>query len=236
MKYLLVLMAFFSLISHATPLGIARDIESEILLDSQEINSSQEIRVQRLRQRLDDAMNGALDVAYGELYKAGRQDIADGIRMEWEGFYGASLWSTQRGIGAHKPLSQWIADQYNTIEGVLGKDVCIATHIADIKSINFGVPVTIHPCSFQMDGISGDRITEYRRHFCGHSTQVGDEPYYGVVPVVTYWAIYIGCSVGTSGTGFVVICGGAGMIGERIIANYVAPGLSDKVYTRACGG
>jgi len=207
---------------------VAKLIGQEIQNDSKVFNV--------LKRRSDEAMNAALALAVEELKLKGKTQLAVNIEWEWQTIYGRSLFNSSRGIGAHKPINQWVADQYELIEAVLGRDFCIRSHIADIKSLNFGVPVTVDPCDFPMDGIEGARSTEYKRHFCGKSPKVQDEPYFGTVPVITYWAVYVGCLAGTSGTGFSFACGFAGEIAERVSAAYIAPPLSDFTFKRACGG
>ncbi len=230
MKYL-ILMALVCLpcFSDTNEELIARRVGREIKNDT-----SKTFEV--LKKKSDMAMNAALDLAVQELRKKGEEQVANNLEIEWAFFYGKSLFKNPRGIGAHKPINKWIADQYELIESILGRDFCIRSHIADIKSLNYGVPVTVDPCKFPMDGIEGMRATEYKRHFCGKSPKVQDEPYFGTVPVVTYWTVYVGCLAGTSGTGYSFACGFSAEIAERVCASYIAPGLSDFTFKKACGG
>jgi hypothetical protein len=216
-----------------TPTRIAAEVEEGINADEQSL-SSHSVVLQSLRDRVDAAMTSALNVAAEELDSRGYQADANDIRMTWAIEYHYSMFYESRNIGDHKPVSQWVADKYNTIEFLLGRDFCIKSHIADIKTINYAVPVVFRPCSFPMDNVQGERSVEYKRHFCGGAS--GDDTYNGLVPVVTYWAVYIGCSAATSGTGFVFVCGIAGTLGEKIIQNYVAASMSDRIYNKVCGG
>lgn len=229
MKWLLLLLVVCNL-SIGSPLQIAAEIEKEI--------SSETRDFPKLKKRVDAAMTQALKIAAEELKKKGHGAEAEDILRQWSFWYGSSLQYANRNknIGDHKPISEWVKEKYNIIEFILGVELCKKLHISDIKSLNHGFPVVVNPCVFPMDSVQGTRIDEYKRHFCGGPS--GDDTYYGVVPVLTYWAAYIGCGVGTSGVGasgvgFIGICGLAGTLAERIIG-FVADDISDKLFTRMC--
>lgn len=217
-----------------TPTKVASEIEDDVMADLDSVQTSHPT-LYKLRSRVDFAMNGALYLAFYELRKKGQVALANQIQNDWEKVYEKTMFRTpsMRDIGDHAPLNKFIADSYDKIEFVLGQSFCISSHIADIKSLNFGIPVVFKPCSFPMDKIIDPRKVEYKRHFCGGVP--GDDTYNGVMPVVSYWAVYIGCTAATSGLGFMPVCGLVGGVGEKIIQNFVAPAMSDRIFTRACG-
>lgn len=186
----------------------------------------------KLAQRTQKALDTVLGVASGELRRHGHYAEADNLDMEYWNTYRDAFMSyfmgEDRDIGDHKPISQWLADKYDMLELLLGVGVCKQTHLSDIKTFNFTIPIVFRPCTFPMDSVLGVRIDEYRNHF-----SEGDV-YYGLVPVVTYWVVYGVTTAATMGGGFVFIAGIAGSLAERLIA-IVTPNLSDKVFTRACG-
>jgi hypothetical protein len=58
--------------------------------------------------------------------------------------------------------------------------------------------------------------------------------YYGVAPVVAYWATQITCSVGTYGMGMVTfVCGPVASVAENVFGTYLSPGLGERIWKRA---
>lgn len=226
MKVLFLVLFLFSLVSYADeyttkPLSESAKIEQDILEG-------------KLADRTQKALGNIIMTAAGELRKKGHSQEASQLESEWFDRYqfdfkvfasGMSSWD----IGDHKPLSKWLADKYEMLEIILGVEVCKRTHLSDLKTFNFAIPVVFRPCTFSMDAITDPRIDEYRNHFSYGSI------YYGLVPVVTYWVVYGVVTASTMGTGFVFIAGAAGALAEKAIA-LVTPKLSDKVYTKFCGG
>ena len=223
MKLLLIMLLVR--LSFASPLQTVARIEREIESDTAQMTV--------IKKHTDFAIDRALRLAVVELKRRGEFYEAETIEMEWEYIYSKSLFALNRPIGDHKPISQWLAEKYNVIEFVLGVDLCKRLHISDIKSLNHGIPVTIHPCSFPMDNVQGLPIDEYKRHFAGGP--FGDDTYFGVVPVISYWAIYGTCVGATAGVGYVILCGLVGEVGERLMG-FASPRLSDAVYKKLCGG
>lgn len=129
-----------------------------------------------------------------------------------------------RDIGDHKPLVEWLATFYDRLEFILGVGVCKATHLSDIKTFNFCIPVVFKPCTFPMDGVTGERSDEYKRHFAE-----GDV-YYGLLPVTVYWLAEVPCLM----AGGAIVCGIVSGGAEYLVAKFVAPKVSDRVFERAC--
>lgn len=237
MIVIITICVFACLANAETPRQVAYEIENDIRDDvrSAPMGSYAEMIAIKTQNRINFALNEAIKVATEELDKKddrGAHQLAAEIRYGWFNTYGGTAFGYSY-IGAHAPISSWLAKEYDSIELVLGKDFCLNSHIADIKTINYTIPVVFTPCSFSMDGIQGPRNVEYKNHFCGRSSQT-TEYYHGLVPVVTYWAIYGGCTAGTSGIGFAFLCSLGAGIGEQIMSNEIAPGLSDDVYFHFC--
>lgn len=225
MKLLLFLCLFACALQATTPARVVANVESSILSDDESMS--------QIKSVMNNGMNRALQRAIDELNSRGETALASQINSEWVSKFGGSLFSSDRDIGDHKGISQWINDTYRKIEFVLGRDFCVNTHIAALLTFN-SANVVVKPCSFPMDSVSGTRIDEYRRHFAGKSAN-SDSRYNGVIPEATFFACEIACLTGTAGAGS-VLCGIAASIGEKIMAMFVAPPLSDKIFKRACGG
>lgn len=227
MRWLLVFSVLFSLnasdaFGRKTALQYAREIEAGI--------EDESAQMPFLKKYSDQAINGALERATKELRKKGAYGLADEIEFEWAAFYGQSLFTSERNIGDHKPILQWLSDRYRQIEAVLGVQLCKSLHISDIHSMNHGVPVVFKPCSFPLDNFTEDqRLEEYIRHFGGGNP--GDDIYYGVLPVTGYWAANIGCL--SAGGAF--LCGPLAELTERLLG-LVSPFLATKLYNRFCEG
>lgn len=205
--------------NYGTPLQHSARVEQDILNG-------------KLAARTEEAMTNLIGVAYGELRKKGHKYEAETMQNEWYSTYRQmfrNYANAMRDIGDHKPLSQWLADKYTMLEMVLGVTACKQTHLSDIKTFNFTIPVVFRPCTFPMDAIGGERINEYRNHFSEGQT------YYGLVPVTTYWVVYGVTTAATMGGGFMFVAGLAGSLAEKLIA-VVTPKMSDKVYNKFCGG
>lgn len=158
--------------------------------------------------------------------------IQNQFQERYQGFLYKMVTSPTRDIGDHKPLSQFLNIVESTFELTLGIATCKMLHLTDIKTFNFAIPVVFHPCSFPMDLVSGTRMDEYKRHFAGGSHS--DSKYDGLISVVTYWVVEFSCSMATLGSGWFFICSPLGSAGEWIMERFLAPKLSDFVYTKAC--
>lgn len=179
-----------------------------------------------------------------QLTKAGRPDEAERLAAEWEGFgqeYLMALADPElTDVGDHSPFSEWIAVWYAQLEAVLGVQIMEMTHLRDIWVLNYTLPVVFRPhegAAWCLDMDGGDCEAEYRRHFAGTKWQKRPDPdadevqHHGFAGVVTYWAVWGGCTAATSGVGS-LFCGPAGTGAEFVMERYVAPGLSDRIYAR----
>lgn len=218
MNYLMILMAFFTLSLQAmTPIQHVARVERDILNG-------------QLSSRINDTIANILCQADTELRKRGANALANQIQSEWQMKYQYLLSDNGHGIGDHpdQVLSTWLDDKLNQIIFVIGEPACVITHICDIKTINAATKIVLRPCSFPMDQVQGERSVEYKRHFAGGSKN--DEVFDGEIPIIVYWSILAGCEV----AGGSLVCGVAATVGEKLMENYVAPPLSDKIYSRSC--
>lgn len=227
-KKILVFLCLLASVSYSatykTPASIVYQIERSAMNDDGDLTY--------VKSFLDQGMNLAISKAVKALNDKGEYRLSQQIQNEWDYNFHNSLFDSARDIGDHKGISQWIGDAYNKIEATLGHDFCLALHIDLMLTFN-SANVVVRPCSFPMDSIPGPRKVEYARHFVGESIAT-DSRYEGVVPGACYLVMEAACLVGTSGAGSFV-CGLAAGLAEKMMANFVAPNLSDFVYDRACG-
>lgn len=184
--------------------------------------------------RTDQTLDGMIARSAFYLRDAGDVAYADAKEQEWKMVYSGYLGRmtrNKRHIGDHAPLIQWLAEFYDHVEGVLGVKVCKMLHISDIKSLNFAIPIVFHPCDFPMDAVTEARKVEYKNHF---SKDDGADELYGLAPVLTYWIAYGTCMGFTYGTGVVYACGFVGDGAEWFMAKFIAPPLSDFVFSKQC--
>lgn len=175
-----------------------------------------------LAKAADIALERALETGFGELRRHGYGVDADRLEKQYnEDFKGFVLREySNRDIGSYEPLSLYLGVAYELMSYKLGCgipnkiDICQVTHLSDIKTLNFCIPVVFRPCGQAWNE------EEYRKHFAG------DAHYSGLFPVVVFW----GCLGGTFSTGWTLICTPAEFGAERI----VAPPLSDFIYKNLC--
>lgn len=184
----------------------------------------------KIAERTDHALEAALKFAAKELRKNGEKKLANQIEKEYSQKYRGFLSRTvtQVGIGDHKPLNEWLAKTYDKIEEKLGVNFCVLTHLADIKTVNFAIPIVFRPCSFEMDGLTIPRIEEYKNHFGG------DGVYEGLFCVVSYWSSYGVCLAATYGGGAIWFCGAISTGVELLAHKFVAYPLGEKIYRNFC--
>lgn len=185
-------------------------------------------------QKADEGLHNAIYLAVKEMQIKGHQAEADQILFEYgdkfDGFLTRMV--MMRNIGSHAAFSAWLETAYDKIEAALGVTICQLLKLDTIKIINCGIPVVFHPCTFPMDSVPGSRMVEYRRHFSG---KTDGEIYDGFVPCISYWVAWGACEAATFGGGWFVICSPLGTLVEIAEERWITPGLSDKIYTRACG-
>ena len=168
------------------------------------------------------ALRGIIKIAVKNLRYRRQYRLARQIEQDWKKQDGIiiEIASGLRNIGDYEPLSEWLDQTYEKLEETLGFEVCQVLRLTDIKTFNFGLRVVFRPCAYGYD--------EFYKHF------VTDDFYKGVAPVASYWAVVLGCSIGTYSIGYFFICSPVGVVVEAAVKNKVAPWSAPKIYNAAC--
>jgi hypothetical protein len=194
-------------------------------------------KLPRVAARTDEALGNLLHTAIRQLERRGHDQLAAELRMEYGEKYAGFLTrmvGDGRNIGDHKPLSEWLATAYKKIEAALGVTICSLLHLTDLKTINYGIPVVFHPCTYDLAPMpESERMTEYRRHFSG---KIDGEALDGLVPVLSYWIAWIACEVATYGGGWFIICSPLATLVEVAEERWITPKLSDMIFLKQCSG
>lgn len=181
-------------------------------------------RLEAIAEKTDRSLGAIIEVAYRNLKRKGHAQTASKLRTEWKQHQGEIVRivrNPSRDIGSFKPLSDWLARAYETIEAKLGYEICRALRLSDLKTLNYAIPVVFAPCKHGQN--------EFTMHFCH------DAKYRGLAPVVTYWTVSITCSMATFGLGIFFVCSPIAMLTELVMDRKIAPWLAPKIYNAACG-
>lgn len=173
-----------------------------------------EVQNGRLRKKTNLALDSIIKLAAYKLKRDGYKAEAEKLLYEWKNQY--SLYLEQRDLGDHKPLSEWLANQYMIWVFILGKDLCDSIRLSDVNVINFALPV-VFACIDSVD------IDEYRLHFIP------------LMRVTSYWVTFWTCVGFSWGTGF-LYCSPIAMGVEYLTENFTAPVLNKPAFKIACGG
>jgi len=168
------------------------------------------------------AIRAMVKIGTRNLRRKGFTKTARRIERQWRRLDGTIIQIArhERNIGDFEPLSEWLDTTYETFEQVLGLEVCGILRLTDIKTFNYGLRVVFRPCVYGEE--------EFSKHF------IADERYKGVAPVASYWAVVLGCSIGTYSIGYFFICSPIGIVVEAAVKNKVAPWAAPKIYEKAC--
>lgn len=191
----------------------------------------------------DEALDVMLREAQHQLWRAGYPDLSERLKSEWEGGYKGSL-ERFYDEGDHDPLSAWLAVWYMAIDAALGETAMQMTHLVDIKTFNFAIPVVFRPyaaakwCGEQLADHPEDTCeAEYRRHFAG-TKYIKPDPYaedplhHGLAGLTAYWITLAACEAAVWGTDITLVCGLAGDLCEMGIDKFAAPKISDRIWSR----
>ena len=192
-----------------------------------------------------DAFDSMFAKAQVELKKKGRADLAAKLSDEWQDFGQDLLAAMASGavgdVGDHEPFNQWVAEWYAKLEAILGVQIMELTHLRDIWVLSYTLPVVFRPSvdsAWCLEVPEDDTCQdEYRRHLAGTKWQRKPDEnadavqHHGFAGVVTYWAVWAGCTAATSGAGS-LLCGPAGTGAEFVMERYFAPGISDRIFLR----
>jgi hypothetical protein len=131
--------------------------------------------------------------------------------------------ATTEGIGDHEPLSAWLGIVTQVLQEKLGPVMFVALHLDDIEAFNFGWPVLVEPHADSVWCAETTGVTcreEYREHASAFFN------------ATSFWLSYVGCSVGTMGTGVFFVCGMAAQGIEFVISKTVSPRTADRIWDR----
>jgi hypothetical protein len=224
-KLLTLFIAFVCVIGHAasvTALSESAKIEQEVLQG-------------KIYKRMEQSLDRAIRIGADELTKRGHSREAQVMMFEWQNQmrYQFQRWGEMnRDIGDHPDqiLSEWLDEKYAKLESILGIQLCTTLHLTALKIFNDTPKIILRPCTFDMNGVTGERVDEYKRNFAKGAK------YMGGFSETVFFGTYIACAALSAGTGFSFFCGTIGDLAEKIVASYVAPGLAKKIYTKVCHG
>ncbi len=173
-----------------------------------------------LAERTDRALGAMLELAEMKLRRHGERRLAAAIDHDWHTRYQGHLIDSAAGpeyLGDHAAWSTWLASVSDKLDAILGPVIMSATHLEDIRTVNYAVPVALH-----LSVIGNDVIdeAEYGRHF---------EPLAGVM---AYWGVWISCELVTMSSGWFIVCTPAGMIAKIVTVDYLAPKFTPSLYQR----
>lgn len=167
----------------------------------------------------EKAMNQLLDTTANVLRKNGFAKEAEKVNSEWlqmhEIYFGNDMKFFK--LGDHAPLNQWLSEIYNMAEASLGAEKCASYHLDDIKAINYGFPVTIHPSGDPETGKAWGMV-EYAEHFVPFTT------------AASYWAGYFACKNLIKSAYIANMCSSSLDTFRSTIQTNIAPAVSDEIY------
>lgn len=163
---------------------------------------------------VNDMVNDMVVKGINTLYDKGFKADADRLLHEYDFTVKGKIVDSWD-LGDHEPWSQWLVKFYAELVRLLGQDLVNYLRLDDINEVNYAVPVVFHPKDPRWDMI------EYRKHFVPLAGAIG------------YWVPYISCEAITYGSGWILICMPIGDICEKVVVNYIAPDLSDRIYKKA---
>lgn len=201
----------------------------------------------RFGELADQAFDAMFNRAAEELRERGHDEAADELVGDWERFYRGVLSgerATPMDTGDHFPFSEWVQTQYAKLEALLGVQVMEFTHLRDIWSMNFAIPVVFDPhqdsewCAEYEAEWDDGCAKELERHFAGThwvrgaADDLGATAYRhgGFAGIVAYWAVWGACTAATWGAGVFGVCGPAGTLAQITTERFIAPPISARLW------
>jgi hypothetical protein len=178
-------------------------------------------------ENLDNAVNALLGRADDVLRAQGHMKLADEIAADYIVYQHAykKMVFGDKEIGDHPPMSEWLTNVHNKIEGAIGEFWCEFFHFHDIKIINYAVPVVFNPKLYKLE--------DYKDHFAGHLILGFWWEHHGLAGVVTYWLVTAVCAAGTSGMGAATFaCSPIAAVSEHVIDKHLAPPVASRIWKR----
>lgn len=217
------LASLLILIFSYSGLGIIEDTRYKNQIEQQLYESGFQINdFYELAYHSNNSISNIVKLSAFRLRKKGHGETAGMIEAIWRHYDGriVEIAIGSRDIGWFEPISDAIALIYELTEQKLGYDVCHSLRIDDLKTINYALRVAVRPCYYGYE--------EFYKHM------VKDPKYRGLIPVLSYWSIVIGCSYFTYGIGYPFICAPSAYIIEKVVENRIAPKAVNKLYKAAC--
>jgi hypothetical protein len=178
------------------------------------------------------AMDLLIKTACFHARRVGSGDDVAGVCGDWENYWLPKMemaTAEGRGIGDHKPLSQWLAAATVVLYAALSDYPLIIDMIRleDLVIFNYGLPVFFDPhasaewCLELPDSPCRD---EYREH--------GER----VISSTSWWLSWGACVGATWGAGAIgMICSPIGDLTEKLVLVTVAPKISYRIWDRNNG-
>jgi hypothetical protein len=194
---------------------------SDVAAMSSVLNEGDQVALAR---KADAAIENMVKRAVRELRRNDFNDSAEAFKAEYVTMYSGRLtaMTTARvdgrlgDIGDYAPMSEFLVRLHTKLLSVLGQDVMDFTHLEDIRTFNYTIPVVFHFNTIPDGAID---VTEYGVHFV---------PFSGCV---AYWGTWGVCTAATWGMGAVTfVCTPAAMIVKRVTVKRIAPPMSPKFY------
>lgn len=227
MKHIMILFSFVLFTSSALASQSYELLNLESIAANQQeaLDESAESTKERLRNgEVEGVLRQGLEIivraATHVLENEGHEDFAQVKLNEWEASF--SLHTVPVGLldlGEHSPLSQWLDDFYKGLEARLSSKVIRFFNLDDIRTFNYGIPVSVHPWSNPWEGGEWGS-DEYADHFVPTSA------------AATYWISQQVCSLGIP-LPYSLACGLAARIPRFAMKHFVGPKISDLVYEAA---
>lgn len=154
-------------------------------------------------------------------------DLADELKIKWENSYFNVLGGlSTTDLGDHDALFPWMEDFFLKLEDRLGTaGVNSLPYVADIRTLNFALPVVFQPQGKWQASVTGDLRIEYRKHFIPFAN------------IVTYYSSYFGCTYYVKSQGMSSqmnkLCKMAADKLKFVMGRYIAPQISDFIFKAA---
>lgn len=175
------------------------------------------------------ALNILFKAACLQARAVGHGEDVEAVCSDWDFYWLPTLERAAkegRGIGDHKPLSDWLAAATVVLYAALSDYPLIIEMIRleDLVIFNYGLPVFFDPHA------SAEWCLELPDVPCGAEyVQHGER----VISSTSYWLAWGGCVGATWGAGAIgMICSPVGMLTEKVVLATVAPKVSARIWAR----
>jgi len=207
--------------SQAKSVDVSYDTAGDEAAMSELLRNGDEVK---LAAKADKAIENMVFRAVFELKKKGLDKDAVAVYSEYStkfsGRLAAMTLARVEGrlgdIGDYAPMSEFLVRLHTKLLSVLGQDLMDFTHLEDIKTFNYTIPVVFHFDTIPDGAID---LAQYGLHFI---------PFSGVTG---YWVTWGVCTVATYGMGAVFfVCTPAALIVKHVTVKRLAPPLSPRFY------